>query len=94
MKGITGHRIHDAYASMASRQVAARPKAEEAKGTQARAPDEAASVNISEGARKLAEGKGPNDTARLEELRKKADQGPSAFNPKIVAERMLAEFAG
>jgi hypothetical protein len=94
MKGITGHRIHDAYASMASRQVAARPKAEEPKGTQARAPDEATSVNISEGARKLAEGRSSNETARLDELRAKAEQGPSAFNPRIVAERMVAEFAG
>jgi hypothetical protein len=94
MKGITGHRIHDAYASMASRQVAARPKAEESKGAQARAPEEAASVNISDGARRLAEGNGHSDTARLDELRRKAEQGPSAFNPLVVAERMVAEFAG
>jgi anti-sigma28 factor (negative regulator of flagellin synthesis) len=94
MKGITGHRIHDAYASMASRQVAARPKADEPKEAPARTPSEAASVNISDGARRLAQGKGSEDTARMDELRRKAEQGPSAFNPNVVAERMLAQFAG
>lgn len=95
MKGITGHRIHDAYASMASRKVAgARSQVEETQGPKPRTQPEAAAVNISDGARRLAQGQGTSDAARLDELRKKAEVGPSAFDSNIVAERMLAEFAG
>lgn len=95
MKGITGHRIHDAYASMASRQVAGgRAQAEEPKAAQKKAAPEAAAVNISDSARRLAQGQGASDSARIDELRRKAEAGPSAFDTTVVAQRMLAEFAG
>lgn len=95
MKGITGHRVHDAYANMALGPLGGvRGKAEQQEQPIRRAPTEAASVQISEGARKLAQGGPVEDPARITELKEKAKLGPSAFDANIVAQKMVAEFVG
>lgn len=94
MKGITGHRVLDAYQNMALgpvrsvRQGAQQPPQEGASRSQ-----EAASVNISEGARRLAQGQAA-DPARIEALQEKVALGPAAFSPAVVAQRMVGELAG
>lgn len=94
MKGITGHRVHDAYASMGARPTGVRAKPEQTGPSAERAAPEAASVAISEGARKLFESRATSDTARIEELKEKVNVGPGAFNAELIAERMLAELGG
>lgn len=96
MKGITGHRIHDAYTNMAPGAVGG------VKGRPAQTPEaarrppaaEAATVQISDGARRLAEGQEASDPERVAELKEKVKAGPSAFNPAVVAQRMVAELGG
>ncbi len=94
MKGITGHRVHDAYASNALTSAAqVRPKPAAPEDAATRAPQDAAEVRISDGARKLASGPSA-DPARIEDLREKVAQGASAFDPQIVAQRLATQFQG
>lgn len=94
MKGITGHRVHDAYANMAiSPQGQVRPRPQTPSEV-SRGSEDAAQVKISAGARQLAEGRGSSDPARVEALREKVALGPTAFDPQIVAEKLAAEFSG
>ena len=64
MKGITGHRVHDAYASMALTP-SAQVKQKQATPANARAAEDAAQVRISDGARRLAQGSA-SDPAKIE----------------------------
>lgn len=94
MKGITGHRVHDAYANMALGPTQSVQKRPEQSADAQRLPAEAASVKISDGARRLAQNQGPGEAGRVEELKARAAQGSAAFDPVVVAERMVAEFTG
>lgn len=94
MKGITGHRVHDAYASMGARPASVRAKPEHATSSAERTAPEAASVTISDGARKLFADRIPSDSARIDELKQKVSAGPEAFNADLIAERMLVELRG
>ena len=94
MKGITGHRVLDAYANMALtpvRQVSHNNQ-EAGSQTHARSQD-AAQVNISEGARRLAQGYAA-DPARIESLQEKVALGPTAFDTNVVAQRLVGELTG
>lgn len=94
MKGITGHRVLDAYANMALtpvRSVHQQGQAVPERGP-ARAQD-AATVNISEGARKMAQGQSA-DPVRVQALQEKVALGPSAFNTEVVAQRLVGELTG
>ena len=93
MKGITGHRVHDAYASMALGRVGGARSEQQAPRDAARAPAEAVQVKISEGARQLAQGASVERSARVEELKEKVAQGPSAFDAQLVAQRLVADFS-
>lgn len=94
MKGITGHRVHDAYASMGARPAGVRAKPEQSGLGSERTSPEAASVTISDGARKLFAGRGTSDAVRIDELKQKVSAGPEAFNADLIAERMLVELRG
>ena len=94
MKGITGHRVLDAYANMALtpvRTVQQQGQAVPEKGNPR--PQDAATVNISEGARRLAQGQ-TADPARVEALQEKVALGPAAFNTEVVAQRLVGELTG
>lgn len=94
MKGITGHRVLDAYANMALtpvRKVGA-GGADVARQENPRSQD-AASVQISEGARRLAQGQ-MTDPARVEQLQEKVALGPQAFDSGVVASRLVGELTG
>ncbi len=94
MKGITGHRVLDAYANMALTPV----RTVQQQGQQvpdrsnARSQD-AATVNISEGARRMAQGQAA-DPARIESLQDKVALGPAAFDTGVVAQRLVGELTG
>lgn len=94
MKGITGHRVLDAYANMALTPVrkVSHDSQEAGSQTHARAQD-AAQVNISEGARRLAQGHAA-DPARIEALKEKVALGPAAFDASVVAQRLVGELTG
>ncbi len=95
MKGITGHRVLDAYANMALtpvRTVQQQGQQVPDRGGNGRAQD-AATVNISEGARRMAQG--PTvDPARVESLQEKVALGPAAFDTGVVAQRLVGELTG
>ncbi len=91
MKGITGHRVHDAYASMAVTP-SAQVKQKQATPANARAAEDAAQVRISDGARRLAQGSA-SDPAKIEAMKEKVALGPSAFDPQIVAQKLLGELS-
>ena len=94
MKGITGHRVLDAYANMALSPVrqATGQGQQDARGANARNED-AARVNISAGARQLAHGQS-TDPARIESLQEKVALGPGAFDTSVVAQRLVGELTG
>lgn len=92
MKGITGHRVHDAYASMALKPSTQVKPNQATPPSPGRVAEDAAQVRISDGARKLAQGSA-SDPAKIESLREKVAQGPSAFDPQIVAQKLLGELS-
>jgi len=94
MKGITGHRVLDAYANMALtpvRQV--RQNGQDTAGTANHREADAAKVNISADARRLAAG-AVSDPVRIENLQEKVALGPGAFDTNVVAQRLVGELTG
>lgn len=92
MKGITGHRVLDAYANMALSPVRkARTEGQDVAAPQ-RSQD-AASVSISDGARLLAQGQAA-DPVRVSALQEKVAHGPGAFDRGVVASRLVGELTG
>lgn len=93
MKGITGHRVHDAYTNMKVTPLGQSRPSAPLKSEVSRADDDAAQVKISEGARMLSESRA-SDLGRVEALRDKAAQGPAAFDIRLVAERLAIDMGG
>jgi len=85
MKGITGHRVLDAYANMALtpvRQV--RQNGQDTAGT---------ANHRGADARRLAAG-AVSDPVRIENLQEKVALGPGAFDTNVVAQRLVGELTG
>lgn len=95
MKGITGHRVLDAYASNALTPVRSVRQQGPQGGAREAAPrnEDAARVNISEGARELAKAQMSNPV-RIESLQGKVALGPSAFDTSVVAQKLVGELTG
>ena len=92
MKGITGHRVLDAYTTMGVSPVGPGRKNPDSKGAQNVAPD-AFQLRISADARRLAS-EATDQSARLSELKEKAQQGSSAFDAGLVASRLVGDLTG
>ncbi|MEZ4224519.1 MAG: flagellar biosynthesis anti-sigma factor FlgM [Polyangiaceae bacterium] len=95
MKGITGNPALDAYHRMAVSPVReARPAAKVDAGATQQAPAEAAKVSISAEARDLAVNAagGGVDTAKVEALKARVQEGSFQVDPHKIAGRLLDEL--